>query len=104
MKTPTEISKELQNAGPLSELDFYVEMLSQEALEVAHRISKTKIFGFGEIQPGQEYTNFERLNQEYNDLLAVVEELQERGVHLHRSQQLIDAKKKKMLAMYEYAL
>lgn len=85
------------------ETDFYMEMLGQEGLEIAHRVSKYKLFGAGEKQPGQPYTNFERLNQEYNDLLAVVEVLNGRNIMLSRDQQLIDKKKKKMVAMYDYA-
>jgi hypothetical protein len=82
--------------------DFYIEMLGQECLEVAHRASKLKLFSESEIQEGQPLTNLERLNQEYNDLLAVVEELEQYGIKLHRDENLISAKKEKMRAMKFY--
>lgn len=87
----------------MTNTDFYIEMLGQEGIEIAHRISKIKIFGTDEKQPGQPYTNLERLNQEFNDLLAVREELEELGIELFRDPVLIKKKKQKMQKMFEYA-
>jgi hypothetical protein len=46
--------------------------MSEEALEVAHRVSKLLRFGQEEVQSGQLLTNTERVVEELQDLNAVV--------------------------------
>lgn len=50
--------------------------LSEECNETAQRVSKALRFGLDEIQEGQPLTNAERIIQEFNDLVAVMEMLQ----------------------------
>lgn len=54
-------------------------ILMEEAFEVltflGPRASKAKRFGLDEIQPGQPFTNSQRLAHEAGDLIAVVERL-----------------------------
>lgn len=51
-------------------------MLSEECLEVAHRISKSLRFGLDE-QRGQESTNRSRIEEEMIDLLSLIDIVQE---------------------------
>lgn len=44
----------------------------EECDEVSQRISKAKRFGMSEIQPGQSWTNMERIIAEFNDLVTVL--------------------------------
>lgn len=48
-------------------------MLAEECAEVAQRASKAARFGLTEVQPGQPFTNAERIMQEWNDLVTVME-------------------------------
>lgn len=50
-------------------------ILAEEAVEVAHRVTKVLRFGLLEVQPGQTATNVERLHGELCDLAAVLEML-----------------------------
>ena len=47
-------------------------VLIEEAAEIQHRATKALRFGLDESQPGNLYTNRERLAAEIGDLLAVV--------------------------------
>lgn len=57
----------------MNRLDHLLWVLAEECAEVAQRASKAARFGIDEIQPGQEFTNEERLWQEMNDLAGVAE-------------------------------
>ncbi len=46
-------------------------LLSEEAHEVGQRASKLSRFGSHEVQPGQPYTNIERVHQEKTDFMVV---------------------------------
>lgn len=45
----------------------------EEAIELAHRLSKALRFGMGQTQPGQPFTNEARVLHEFTDLIAVME-------------------------------
>ena len=45
-------------------------LLSEEAHEVGQRASKLSRFGSHEVQPGQPYTNIERVQQEKTDFMV----------------------------------
>lgn len=51
----------------------------EECAEVTQRASKALRFGLQEIEPGQEFTNAERIVYEFNDLIAAMELLIEDG-------------------------
>lgn len=71
--------------------------LAEECAEVAQRVSKALRFSLSEIQPGQDLTNEERINQEFHDLIAVVEMLFDEGVIIASPlPHVIDAKKAKV--------
>lgn len=55
----------------MNRLDHLLTIAAEECAEIAQRISKAQRFGLREIQPGQGYDNAERINGEFNDLVAV---------------------------------
>ena len=78
--------------------------LAEECMEVAQRCTKALSFGLPETQEGQPFTNMERLNQELDDLVAVIEMLHERNILVpHQNSEAIADKKKKVLKYAHYA-
>ena len=53
---------------------------TEECGEVAQRISKALRFGWSEVQPGQPLNNAERIVQEFHDLYAMLDWLQDEGL------------------------
>ena len=53
---------------------------AEECAEVAQRISKALRFGWHEVQPGQPLNNGERIVEEFHDLYAMLEWLQDEGL------------------------
>lgn len=47
-------------------------LIMEECAEVSHRASKALRFGLDEIQKDQEWTNKQRLLQEFNDLMGIM--------------------------------
>ena len=60
----------------MTETQYLLTCLAEECAEVAQRASKAIRFGLGEIQPGQELNNAERIMVEYGDLQGVIDMLQ----------------------------
>lgn len=56
----------------MTRIEHLLTILAEECNEVAQRTSKALRFGLSEIQPGQPYTNQDRIWQELTDLYAVV--------------------------------
>ena len=88
----------------MNRTEHLLSCLAEECAEVAQRVSKALRFGLDEVQPGQPHTNAQRIGQEFNDLLAVVEMLEEEGT-LERptDTHAIERKKAKVLSFMEYA-
>jgi len=90
----------------MNKTEHLLVCLGEEFTEVAHRCSKALRFGAGDIQPGQDLTNAERIVQEFNEALAVIELLQENGVlpswHI-LDRDAIGAKKIKIAKFMSYA-
>lgn len=59
--------------------EHLLAILAEECAEVAQRASKALRFGLGEVQPGQELTNAERIEGELTDLFSVVLMLVDEG-------------------------
>lgn len=57
--------------------DHVLAVVAEECAEVAQRVTKALRFGLKEVQPGQEYTNAQRIMHELADLLGAVEMLQD---------------------------
>ena len=84
--------------------EYLLTKLVEECLEVAQRATKALTFGVDEVQPGQNLTNFERLNGEWNDLLATAELLTEEvDLELWRDVSLVRAKREKILKFMAYS-
>lgn len=54
-------------------------IMAEECVETAKRITKALRFGSTEIQPGQPYTNTERISLEFGDIIATSIWLEKRG-------------------------
>jgi NTP pyrophosphatase (non-canonical NTP hydrolase) len=88
----------------MNSTEHLLTCLAEECAEVGQRVSKALRFGLEEIQPGQSFTNAQRIAQEFHDVLAVIEMLEDIGV-LDRSGDVhaIERKKSKVLAYMDYA-
>lgn len=88
----------------LSEDQYYLLKLSEEAAEVSQMVSKTMQFGLDEIFTPIGKTNQARLKDEINDFLAVIEVLNEKfGFGFSPDNQKIAAKKAKMHEYFLYS-
>lgn len=87
----------------LSEIDHLLVVLAEECAEVAQRVAKALRFGLTEVQPGQPYTNAERIVNEVNDLIAVVMMLERHGLPRYGSMAAINAKQAKVALYRDYA-
>lgn len=74
---------------------YLLNCLNEELGESVQRVSKAIRFGLNEIQDGQELTNLERLTNELNDILAVVEMLKEEGVKFPKLNDKVSKETKK---------
>jgi hypothetical protein len=52
---------------------YHLGKIAEEAVEVAQRALKAQQFGLGEVQPGQDFDNLERLMGEFHDLFTTFE-------------------------------
>lgn len=88
----------------MNKREYLLTKLIEECLEVAQRATKALCFGINEIEPGQSLDNFERLNAEWNDLLATKELLtEEADIELYRDVSQIVAKRAKILKFMAYS-
>lgn len=86
-------------------LQYYLTKLAEEGAEVAQIALKSQQFTGHEIMPGQPLTNFERCHLELDDLMAVVEELNDRfGFGYTPNRERMDAKKIKIGKYREYSI
>ncbi len=63
----------------LNREQYLLIKLGEECNEVAQRVTKALTFSLAETQNGQPYDNAERIIQEFNDLLGVMDLLMEEG-------------------------
>jgi len=79
-------------------------ILAEESAEVAQRASKIMRFGVKEVQPGQDKDNAERLIDEYTDLKALFEMLEDENIlRVHHNGIHKQAKKDKVEKFLEYS-
>jgi NTP pyrophosphatase (non-canonical NTP hydrolase) len=62
----------------MTRTEHLLSITAEECAEVAQRVTKAMRFGLTEIQPGQPFTNADRIMAEFNDLQAMIE------MHRHR--------------------
>lgn len=79
--------------------------LSEECNEVGQMASKNMHFGMEECQAGRKESNKDRLHQEINDFLAIVELLnEEEAFDFTPDKEKIKAKKEKVKSYREYSI
>jgi len=89
----------------MNQQQYYLGKLAEEGIEVAHIALKTQQFGASETMPGQPFTNFERTHQELDDLMAMIEELNDKfGFGYTPNRERIDAKKAKVRKFLNYSI
>ena len=101
------LKAESKKYGGMSLRQFYLLKLAEECNEVAQRCSKQMQFGRDEIEPGQNLTNEERLRNEINDLMAVVDILENiREVNFmqpENMEEIAEAKREKIAKYLKYS-
>lgn len=86
--------------------EHLLTILGEEAVEVAQRCSKALRFGLHEVEPGQGYSNRERILVEFADFFAVLEMLNTEGVldlEEYPVAEAIEAKKAKVEKFLTYS-
>ena len=61
----------------MNRLEHLLTIGAEECAEVAQRISKALRFGLEEVQPGQLLDNAERIREEFTDLCATLQMIEE---------------------------
>lgn len=88
----------------MTDNEHLLVFLSEECLEVAHIVSKALRFGLQDIEPGQPFTNAQRIKQESTDIVAVMELVEEAGLLPDtRNIRDVEAKKAKVKQWLEYS-
>lgn len=64
----------------MTENEHLLLCLAEECDEVGQRVMKALRFGLDEVQPGQSFTNAERITLELHDLISVASILNDNGV------------------------
>jgi len=83
--------------------DHLLIILAEECAEVAQRASKALRFGISETQPGQPFTNADRLTQEMGDLVGVYLIMVNEGIVRYLSDMGIIYKKEKVKRFIGYS-
>lgn len=77
--------------------------LMEESSEIVKAVSKVLLFGLEDGYPELDTTNEEDINNEFNDLLAVVQMLNSEGLNIYSDNTKISAKKVKVEQWILYA-
>ena len=84
---------------------YLLTKLAEEASEIAQIALKTQQFGIDEKLPGQDLTNRDRIEMEFNDLLGVIKLLnQEFGCKIRIDEDMIAAKAAKINKYFQYSI
>jgi NTP pyrophosphatase (non-canonical NTP hydrolase) len=89
----------------MTRTEHLLTIVAEECAEVAQRCSKALRFGLAEIQPGQPFTNAERIGMEYHDLVAAMILLarMDAGVIPDDLTTRLEAKRQKIERFLEYS-
>lgn len=88
----------------MNRIEHLLTVLMEECCELAQDTSKAKRFGVHE-QRDLSTSNHDRMQKEYNDLLAMIDMLnEEEGFDLHRDPKLIRFKRAKVEKYLLYSL
>ena len=87
----------------MNKQEHILSIVGEECAEISQRCSKAMRFGMKEIQKDQPLTNSERIVEEFNDLIAVMEMLYDKPIIEIIIPELIDAKKSKVEKYLSYS-
>lgn len=94
----------------MTEIQYLLGKLAEEASELAQIALKTQQFGLNEQCPGLEFTNLQRIEQEFNDVLGVIKMIylliDKDGLadgNIYENKELIIAKISKVNKYMEYS-
>jgi len=87
----------------MNRLEHLLTILIEECAEIQQAASKAKRFGLEDGYPGTTRTNHRDINDEFNDLLAVVDLLNDEGLNLNKNYEKIIAKKVKIEHYLKYS-
>ncbi len=87
----------------MNKQQYLLICLAEECAEVIKVVNKALRFGLENGYPGTCRTNLVDLNNELNDVLAVVETLDKEGVKLSINDDKLIAKQKKVYEYMEYS-
>lgn len=87
----------------MNRLEHLLTIFGEECSEIHQESCKALRFGIDE-QRDLPTSNRERMQKEWNDLLAMVDMLKIEGIELIRDQHLIDLKKAKVEKYLKYSL
>lgn len=94
----------------MKEKEHLLTILMEECNETSQRASKAIRFGLKEIQQDQSLNNSQRLIYEFNDIIAIMEILQEKGYLSEEmesdnpiNREMIDEKKEKVKKYIDYS-
>lgn len=77
--------------------EHLLTIMSEECLEIAKEISKGLRFGLEDHHPTQTGTNAQKINHEFNDLVAVMEMLRDDGhLSVDIDRELVETKKERV--------
>lgn len=87
----------------MNRTEYLLVKLMEECDELSQRAAKALIFGVNEIQVGQLLNNSERMNYEYNDLLAIANMLAGEDIMLFPDWDYIRKKQDKVEKWMEHS-
>ena len=90
----------------MNKIEHLLVCLAEECAEVIQRATKANRFGLTEIEPGQDFTNAQRIVQELYEMKAVVHMLHEEGALVSNSSDdaiAVTKKKEKVMRYMKYA-
>lgn len=87
----------------MNRLEHLLTIFSEECAEVAQETSKALRFGLEEKMPTETRNNRQRIAKEFSQLMAMREMLEDEGVKLPISVNVIDAKKSAVEKYLEYS-
>jgi hypothetical protein len=85
--------------------EHLLTILAEEGAEVGQIVSKILRFGMDDVMPGQFQTNEDRLIEEFNDLVGMMQMLREEGIikKPFMNQILCDGKKARVERFLKYS-
>lgn len=90
----------------MNKIQYLLVKLAEEASEISQIALKTAQFGVHEQCPGLNETNIQRIDQEFNDLVAIVELINQElnSSEIHICDAFIERKKEKVNKYYNYSI